>query len=273
MKLETLVATMHQSDFSLVDKMNIQSDVIFANQCDRNGFEIMQCSNFTAKMVSTDTRGVGLNRNIALLMSSADILLFSDDDFTYNDGYAERVLRAFDELPDADMILFGGELTRNGEVYHVLHERTKRLHWWGAMKYGTYSIAVRRSSLLRHSIFFTQLFGGGCIYATGEDSKFILDCIRSGMRAYSYDYVLGRCAMDVSTCFFGYDEKYFYNKGAWLAASFPKGKHFMKWYFIFRFAKLCELSRRQIRRQINKGIRGYGRLDTYDSSKEQGDKK
>ena len=88
MNLETLVATMHQTDFSLVDKMNIQSDVVFANQCDRNGIEVVNKDGITAKMISTDTRGVGLNRNIALLMSSADILLFSDDDFTYNDGYA-----------------------------------------------------------------------------------------------------------------------------------------------------------------------------------------
>ena len=35
-QLQVLVATMHQSDFSLVEKMNITCDAILANQTDHN---------------------------------------------------------------------------------------------------------------------------------------------------------------------------------------------------------------------------------------------
>ena len=39
MSVEVLVAAIHQKDHSLLEKMNIQSDVIVGNQCDRNEIE------------------------------------------------------------------------------------------------------------------------------------------------------------------------------------------------------------------------------------------
>lgn len=36
MKIEVLVATMNQTDVRLLNKMNIQTDVIVGNQCDTN---------------------------------------------------------------------------------------------------------------------------------------------------------------------------------------------------------------------------------------------
>ena len=35
-KLQVLVATMHQKDLSLVEKMNIRCDAVIANQADKN---------------------------------------------------------------------------------------------------------------------------------------------------------------------------------------------------------------------------------------------
>ena len=36
MKVQTLIATINQTDYSLLEKMNIQTDAIVGNQCDRN---------------------------------------------------------------------------------------------------------------------------------------------------------------------------------------------------------------------------------------------
>lgn len=35
MDLQVLVSTMHQKDYSIIEKMNINSDAIIINQCDR----------------------------------------------------------------------------------------------------------------------------------------------------------------------------------------------------------------------------------------------
>ena len=39
MKIQVLVAAMHQTDHSLPEKMKIQCDAIIGNQCDHNSIE------------------------------------------------------------------------------------------------------------------------------------------------------------------------------------------------------------------------------------------
>lgn len=56
-------------------------------------------------MISTQTRGVGINRNFRLHYADADILLISDDDMVFKEGYTKTVEKTFSELPDADTII------------------------------------------------------------------------------------------------------------------------------------------------------------------------
>ena len=105
-KFEILCVTMHQSDFSKIRAMNIHSDVVFANQCDHTCYEELDFDGHTAKMISTNTRGVGINRNLTLMYASANICLFADDDITYRDNMEELVLSEFDAHPDADIFIF-----------------------------------------------------------------------------------------------------------------------------------------------------------------------
>lgn len=262
MKLEVLVATMGQSDCSLAEKMNIGSHAVIANQCGRWGYE--ENASGTVRMLSTDTVGVGVNRNLALQLSKADILLFADDDVSYYDGALSGVINAFQELPDADVIFFGIDMTRNGEVFDKRRNQKKRLHIWNSLRYGAARMAVRREAVLKNRLAFSTLFGGGCRYCSGEDTIFIADSIRAGLHVYSHDLVLGTCAKDSSTWFAGFDEKFFFDKGAMLACAFPKTKHLIKWYFMRRFLKKQGVSAKMVIKNINKGIRAFPKLQSYE---------
>lgn len=264
MKLQVLVATMYQKDFSLFEKMNIQSDVIFANQDTENRYDQKEIDGCKAIMSTTDTKGVGRNRNIALLTAEADILLLSDDDNKYLEGYCELVLREFTKRPDADAIIFSIVFTKNGEVYSVKKNKNMRIHIYNALKHGAAALAVRRESLLKHNIHFSELFGGGCIYGSGEDSIFILDLLRSGCKVYTSDLMIAQNSIDSSTWFSGYDKKYFYDRGALFRCAFPKMKHLMKWYFLFRSRKLSEIPFREMRKQMNRGMKGFEKLEEYE---------
>ena len=112
MRIQVLVAAMHQTDHSLLEKMNIQTDAIIGNQCDRNEVEDFEWNGHRIKYLNFAERGVGLNRNNALMRADADICLFADDDMVYVDGYAEKILTAFNENPDADVIVFNS----SGEI-------------------------------------------------------------------------------------------------------------------------------------------------------------
>lgn len=263
--LQILVATMKQEDFSLVKKMNIKTNAIIANQHDTDSVINQTTEHGEIKMITTATRGVGLNRNIALMASDAEILLFADDDIVYYDGTLDGVKQAFKQLPDADVIIFSTDITKNGVIIENRYAPIKRRHIWDSLKYGTYALAIRGDAVIKANITFNQLFGGGCIYGSGEDSLFIIECLKKGLRVYTHPYVLGACAKDSSSWFEGYNKKYFFDKGAFWNFAFPKAKLL----FILALAvklkkkKKTELSLCQMILSMIKGSKASKALITY----------
>lgn len=261
--MEVLVATMHQDDLTIAERMHLTKDAVIANQCDRWDFEEKKTDSGRIAMLSTRTKGVGINRNLALQLSSADILLFADDDVIYYDGALQGVEDAFRELPDADVIFFGIDMTKQGKVFDARRNTVKRLHLWNSLRYGTARMAVRREAIIKKRISFSTLFGGGCLYSSGEDTIFICDCLHAGLKLYSHTCVLGACAKDTSTWFAGFNDKYFYDRGAMLACAFPRSRHLIKWYFVFKLARKTGVSVSRIVAQIDAGISGYKTLEPY----------
>jgi len=263
MQLQVLVATMNQKDLSLVQKMNLRQNAIIANQCGSWGMEERRIEDYTVKMLSTDTVGVGVNRNLALQLAQADILLFADDDIVYYDSDLQPVIDAFRQLPDADVIFFAIDMTKNGQVFDRRRHPTKRLHLWNSLRYGACRMAVRRQALEKHDLSFSRLFGGGCMYGSGEDTLLIRRCLQAGLKLYSHEYVLGACAKDSSSWFQGYNEKYCFDRGALLACAFPKAKHLVKWHFARKTVQRSGSSLRAVMKEMNRGIRAYPVLQAY----------
>ena len=261
--LQVLVATMHQKDFSIGEKMNIRCGAVFANQADRNETAISTTQWGHWKMVTTATRGVGLNRNFALLSADAEILMLADDDVVYNDDMPQQVAKAFQENPQADVLIFGMDIVKNGKVTEKRHLQAKRRHVWDSMRFGTYTMAIRRKALLRGNITFHQCFGGGCMYSAGEDSIFLKTCFDRGLKIYSHPYVLGTCCKDTSSWFVGHNEKYFYDKGALMAHLFPRIPHLMGIYFGVRFKRETNVPVMRRVQLIFRGIRGGKKLEPY----------
>ena len=261
-KLQVLLATMKQTDLSILDRMNVRCGAVVANQADRE--EIL--TQGRAKMITTATRGVGLNRNIALMAADAEILLFADDDVQYYDGMAEAVIAAFRENPKADVLIFGMDMVKGGQVVEKRHLKKQRLHFWNAMRFGTYRIAIRRSAVLRCNLTFHQQFGGGCPFSAGEDSLFLKACFDSGLKVYAHDYVLGRCCKDSSSWFVGYNEKYFYDKGVLVRCLFPRLYPLMGIYFAVRFKRKTSLGVLRRLKLVYAGIRGGKAMKPYEEN-------
>lgn len=216
-KIEVLCATMHQNDFSKLKQMNIQSDVLYANQSDNTLYLEDNFGDYNAKMVTTNTIGVGINRNISLLYSTGEYVLISDDDLQYVDGYTEIVEKAFAEIPDADGIVFN-IVTVGGDVGRRNNIKLKRIRWYNALNYGAARLAVKRIAIKREGIMFSTNFGGGTKYSAGEDTLFICDMLKKGLKLYTYPVVIATVDQTTSTWFKGYNEKYYYDKGALFSA-------------------------------------------------------
>ena len=212
MKIQLLVATMNQCDYSLLDKMNVQSDAIIGNQCERNSIESFEYKGYRIKYLNFDERGVGLNRNNALMRADGDICLLADDDMRYVDNYPYIVSKAFEEIPSADLIVFNIDGNVDSRPDALV---PKQIRFYNYMRYGTARIAFRMSSIRNQGIFFNLCFGGGTKHGHGEDTLFLTDCLRKGLKIYAVPVNLATL-MDEreSTWFKGYDEKYLRDQGA-----------------------------------------------------------
>ena len=214
MKVQTLVVTMHQptEDYSLLEKMNIQTDAIVCNQCNRNEIIEFDWNGNRVKWISLAERGVGLNRNNGLLRTDGDICLFADDDVVYNDGYADIICDFYREHPDAEVVLFNFKVRRDNDEFRDIIKQTKKVKS-KLTAYGTICITVKASSIKRNNILFHTEFGGGTKFSCGEDSLFLNACERKKMNIYLCDKTLGYVDNKASTWFTGYTDKYFFDKG------------------------------------------------------------
>ena len=263
MRLQVLAVTMHREDVSIAEQMNIRCDAVVANQADRE--ETVTCDTDYGmwRMVTTSTRGVGRNRNIGLEAADGDILLLSDDDVVYRDDMPEQVTKAFAEHPEADVIIFGMDMVRDGQVFETRSEPFRRVRIWNALKYGTYRIAVRRRVVTDPPLRFHESFGGGCPFSAGEDSLFIKSCLDNGLRVYAHPYVLGSCCKDTSSWFVGYNDKYFYDKGVLVRHLFPRTAYLMALYFAIRFKRKTTVGVWRRMRLVYAGVRGGKQLTPY----------
>lgn len=212
MKIQVLVAAMNQTDHSLIEKMNITTDAIVGNQCDFNSIEKFNVGNQQIQYLNFVEKGVGLNRNNALMRADGDICLFADDDMVYENNYADIVAKAFDGNPDADVIVFN---LREKKILRKLITKKTKVGFFNYLRYGTARIAVRLASVKKYGIYFNQCFGGGTEHCHGEDNLFLNACLKNGLKIIAVpEYIATLTENRASSWNNGYNEKYIRDQGA-----------------------------------------------------------
>ena len=229
MKIETLVVTVDQRDNSLVYKMNIQTDAIVGNQGDYTSTDEFCLNGHQIVYLNTTERGVGRNRNLVLQHAAADICILADDDMRFVDGYPQIAMKAFHQCPDADILIFN---LLEKQPKRFVNKKVQRIKWNNYARYGAARLAVCPKKLRDAGITFSELFGGGAIYGSGEDTIFLKECLDKGLRLYAVPFALAEMDQDAqSTWFHGYNKKFFYDKGALYCALYPR----MKWVCCLRY--------------------------------------
>ena len=215
MRLQVLAVCVRENVITLAEHMNLSTDAVICNQCQEVSYKEFERHGRLVQAWSFDERGVGLNRNNALMRASGDLALFADEDIVYTDDYEEKVLREFERNPKADILMFNVQAVESRRTYENI--RHKRIRWYNYGRYPTYSMCVRTESIRRANVWFSLLFGGGARYSNGEDSLFIHDCLKKGLRIYGVPVTIGhenkREEGEESTWFRGYNEKFFYDRG------------------------------------------------------------
>ena len=256
LKLEVLISSLKKDINSLISHMNLECDAVVVNQGVHDGsYGLETRDGYKVRVIESNECGVGKSRNAALDNAEADIVLFSDDDIVYLDGYSNSILKAFENCPDADVIMFNVNVCDDRRTYYI--DKSIRVHKWSVGRYPTYAAAARLDRIRDKQIRFSLLFGGGAKYSCGEDSLFFMDCLRAGLRIQAVPVTIGTEEPRESTWFLGYDEKFFKDRGVLYVFLYDKLATFWALRFVFAKKKLYQsyIKPRTAFKHMKNGIR------------------
>ena len=266
MNVQVLVSIMNQTDHSLPAKMNISTDAIIGNQCNYNSIEKFDYNGNTIKYLNFDERGIGLNRNNSLIRADGDILVFADDDETFFDNYGSIIKDAYNKLPKADAIFFNIDYTGSSRKPKNFRKISK-MQLFNSLGIATPRITIKNRSVKSNNINFHRQFGGGADYSCGEDSLFIADIFKKGLTIYAYPATISTIERTTSTWFKGYNEKYFYDKGALFAAMFKRFGYILCCLVFLKNRKLLfdgAIGYRRAAKLARCGAKGFYKGITYE---------
>lgn len=232
MKIEVLVATTNQTDYRLIEKMNLQTDAIIANQSEEHSYQKINHKGKNIKFYSFAERGVGLNRNNALSRSDADICIIADDDMKFTNGYENKIKRIFEENPTADVIILNLN-EKNSNRYKIT--KKFKVGYFNFMRFGAARFVFRRKSITKNGIFFNLHFGGGTEFSAGEDVLFLASCLKNNLNILAVPEYIAELSDDrESTWFEGYTDKFFIDKGVLYAAVSNKWAWLLALQYVLR---------------------------------------
>ncbi|MCB6974207.1 MULTISPECIES: glycosyltransferase family A protein [Butyricimonas] len=213
MNLSVLISCMHQKDWGIVERTNVQTDCVVINQCDCDKVEVFTFFNkmghvCQVKFISTTERGLSRSRNMAIKNAVSDICLLCDDDEVLEDNYNETILNAFTKKPEIDIFAFRLNYSRK-----VFSDACYRVRRFASARVSSTQVAFRRDRILKTDILFDEKMGSGSGNGAGEENKFLFQLISCGMKMMYEPFLIATIKDGDSMWFHGYTDKYFIDKG------------------------------------------------------------
>ena len=211
MTFNLLISCMHQKDTSIIQRSNVQTDVVVVNQCDKDSVEEFDFVNNKgrvchAKFINTTERGLSKSRNMAIHHAWGDICQICDDDEWMADDGEEKILRAYEENPDAALILFA---LKREDVQKLYPVEKKSVGFVQILRSSSLQITFSHNLLRRNGISFDEKMGSGTGNGGGEENLFMLTFRRKGLKLLYYPDVIATVKPGESQWFHGFDRKYF----------------------------------------------------------------
>lgn len=205
---EVLISCMNQPDVSLVDKSKITTDVLMINQCDKDGEITIEKNGQRIRKIDVNQRGLSNSRNMAIENAGGGLCLLCDDDEVMEADYAYTIQKAFKELPQADILVFQVK-----NLASKLKPEVYKLSKLQCLRVCSVQIAFRKDSVKNSGVRFDPLLGAGTVQGCGEENKFLLDCLKAGLKIYHYPQCIATVNQEDSTWFTNFDKEFFYQRG------------------------------------------------------------
>lgn len=235
MRLEVLVATMFQNDYGLLEKMNINSDAVIVNQCDKEEYHSLKYKNHRVIWINSKKRGLSKSRNLAIKNATADICLLADDDEIFLNDYENNVLHAFEKYKE-DLLRF--EVVGIEDIFKKYPIKGQKISYISSLKTSSVEIAFRRNSIVNNKIHFDELIGTGTQFKMGEENAFLFACFHKKLQMRFVPIKIAKLHLGNSSWFRGFNEDFFLSRGAAFTAMQTRYVHILIFQFAVRKYKL-----------------------------------
>lgn len=207
-RMEHLISSMNENDFSLLEKSHIQTDALLINQCAMESKEQIVVEDNEWRMIRTKERGLSRSRNLAIKNAKGDICLFCDNDELFRSDYSDRILKSYEMYQDADLIVFalGNQPKRIKNIPH-------QMSYLELLRVSSWQISFRRDSVQKKKIYFDERMGAGTGNGAEEEVKFLMDCYKAKLKIWYVPEIIADLVENESTWFHGYDKIFFENRG------------------------------------------------------------
>lgn len=254
-EVQVLLSVMDKQDsLHYVDMLNIRTDVLIINQCGTDN-EYEQGGRYGNIYVrESKRRGLSVSRNEALDYAKADRVILCDNDVRYEDDAFVRINEAFERNPEAGILVFFIERPERHVPVLKKEGPLDKLH---SMKIFSPEIAIRKSRI--GNLRFDTDFGSGARYSMGEENIFLFRAIEKGIKVIYVPERIASLLPQESGWFTGYNEDFFFDRGAGYEAMDEKHWNFLALQFLFRKHKLYrdEISMSKAWQSMKDGRREY----------------
>lgn len=214
MSVKVLISTMREDNpQGLIKKMNISTDAILVNQCGFDEKSLFIVDDNQINYICSDKIGLSRSRNMALQNADFnDIGVMADDDLRYVDNYSGLIEKAFNDNPEYDIITFQVEgINKHFKNYS---DKSKELNYITSLKVSSVEIAFKIDKIKQSGVAFNELFGSGANYRMGEENIFLYECLRRGLKIKYIPLKIADLYVGDSSWFNGFNQKYFFDRGA-----------------------------------------------------------
>lgn len=203
---------MHEKDFSIITRSNLQTDAVVVNQCNTDSVEEFSFENKKGqkchvKYINSSERGLSRSRNLAIANSWGDICYICDDDEYLHDEFESIILNAYKLYKDMDIITFAIE--RKNYTYPT---KIRKIGVKEILRTSSVQVTFKRESIQNNLLLFDTLMGSGSGNGGGEENKFLMDCMHKRLKMIYMPEVIAKVVTEDSQWFQGFDEKYFRNQ-------------------------------------------------------------
>lgn len=200
---------MHLEDYTYINSLNITSDCVVINQCDKKMEKHIIDNGRDIYYIETRERGLSKSRNMAMRYAKDDIWILCDNDVEYLPNYEQLILEQYERHPEYDGIVFHVESPINPVP---CFSKNKKLNYFSCGRVISYEISFRRECV--KGIRFNEYIGAGTHFKMGEENAFLYECLRKGLNIHYIPIKIAKLRYEPTTWNTGFDREYMIGRGA-----------------------------------------------------------